>query len=195
MKEHVGQIQLLIYIIKEDTRPKTRGFISPNMAPIILEINEEGKPKIEKMIKEVLGLLKDKEGKLIPILPEKQQKLRLFSKELEKNKKLMKKLINEKDGYLNHLSIDPRKFEINYALQIVDKGHIFEMNLINKIENYIENINELNVWKNLAVDWAICRGQRHQYNTDNFYNLLVDSELIIDDMIKEIDALMKFYFK
>jgi hypothetical protein len=196
LKEQLGQIQLLIYVIEKNIfETDIHGFISPNMKPIFMELDASGNPNTDEIVSMIFCLLKSKEDKLIPILPERQNKLRRFSNELNGNLALNNKLINEKNDFLTRLSMEPNPFEINYALQIVDQGHLFDMDFINKIEKYIGLINELNIWKRLAIDWAICRGKYHEDNTEKLYKLLDDSGKPLEDLVNETEQLKKLYFK
>lgn len=196
--KELGQIQLLLHITKRSYRGKrieSKGFISKNMDFIDLEMNIQNKPNINKMANDVINFLKNEEQKLIPILPEVQQKLKRFSTEIKKNIDLKNELIGNEDLFRERLSMNPSRFQIDYALQILQIGSLFPIDFIKMIESYVEKIKELNVWKELARDWAICRGQYHKSNTSKFYELLRESDQISDKIRQEVESQYEIYLK
>lgn len=193
--KELGQIQLLLHITEKNhdgKRIESKGFISTNMDSIDLEMNN--KPNIDKMVNDVINFLKNKEQEIIPILPEVQQKLKRFSTEIAKNIKLKNDLIENEEPFRESLSMNPSRFQIDYALQILQIGHLFPISFIKTIESYVEGIKELNIWKELARDWAICRGHYHKSNTSRFYKLL-RSDQIFDKMRQEVGRECEIYFK
>jgi hypothetical protein len=195
--KELGQIQLLLHITEKNhhgERIDSKGFISTNMFFIDLEMNSQNKPNINKMVNDVINFLKNKEQEIIPILPEVQQKLKRFSTEIEKNIKLKNDLIENEESFRKSLSMNPSQFQIDYALQILQIGHLFPISFIKTIESYVEGIKELNIWKELARDWAICRGQYHKSNTSRFYELLRSNQNF-DKMRQEVGRECKIYLK
>lgn len=197
--KELGQIQLLFHITEKShdgKRIESEGFISTNMDSIDLEMNiHKNKPNINKMTNDVINFLKNKEQKLIPILPEVQQKLKRFSTEITKNIDLKNELIGNEDLFRERLSMNPSRFQIDYALQILQIGFRFPIDFIKMIESYVEKIKELNVWKELARDWAICRGRYHKSNTSKFYELLRESDQIFDKIKREVGSQYEIYLK
>lgn len=187
-----GQIQVLLHILeknKSGERIKSNGFISTNMDYI--EVNKE---KCEVMIMEVINFLKIKEGELIPIIPETIQKLNRASIELDKNIELRKELIESEPSFRTSLSMNPKSFHYDYALQILQVGYLFPINFSEKIELYVDKIKEINIWKGLARDWAICRGNFHEDNTNKFYEILNGCEEIFN-RIKQATLAQKKIFE
>ncbi len=182
--KELGQIQLLLHVTRKSykgRRIKSKGFISTNMDFIDLEYNEN-RPNIDKMIDKVIKFLKDKEQDLIPRFTEKQEKLNRFLTEIEGNMKLSNELIRDKNQFIRDLSINPLRFQKDYALHVLQIGHLFHKGFTNKIESYVKIINEINIRKNIMMDWAILRGQYHSFNTDTFYKLLKESSPTFTDM-------------
>ena len=196
--KELGQIQLLFHVTQKNhdgIRINSKGFISKNMDFIDLEMDSQNKPNIDKMTNDVINFLKNKEQKLIPILPEVQQNLKRFSTEIKKNIDLKNELIGNEDLFRERLSMNPSRFQIDYALQILQIGSLFPIDFIKMIESYVEKIKELNVWKELARDWAICRGQYHKSNTSKFYELLRESDQIFDKIRQEVESQYEIYLK
>ncbi|HUV02303.1 MAG TPA: TIR domain-containing protein [Desulfobacteria bacterium] len=194
----LGQIQLLLHVIEKShdgKRIESKGFISTNMDFIDLERIIQNKPNLNKMTNDVINFLKNKEQELIPILPEVQQKLKRFSIEIKKNIDLKKDLIKNEVSFRERLSMNPSRFQIDYALQVLQVGHPFPISFIENIELYVERIKELNIWKELARDWAICRGKYHKSNTSKFYGLLKDSNQIFEKIRQEVERQYEIYLK
>jgi len=193
-----GQIQLLLHVIEKShdgKRIESKGFISTNMDFIDLEMIIQNNPNLNKMTNDVINFLKNKEQELIPILPEVQQKLKRFSIEIKKNIDLKKDLIKNEVSFRERLSMNPSRFQIDYALQVLQLGNPFPISFIENIELYVERINELNIWKELARDWAICRGKYHKSNTSKFYELLNDSNQIFEKIRQEVEIQYEIYSK
>ncbi|VUT27800.1 MAG: hypothetical protein SYNGOMJ08_00351 [Candidatus Syntrophoarchaeum sp. GoM_oil] len=195
--KELGQIQLLLHITEKkhhEERIESKGFISTNMFFIDLEMNSQNEPNINKMVEDVIHFLESKSKELIPIVPEVQQKLKRFSTEIEKNINLKNDLIENERSFRESLSMNPSRFQIDYALQILQIGYLFQISFIKTIESYVEGIEELNIWKELARDWAICRGRHHESNTSRFYELL-RSDQIFDKMRQEVGRECEIYLK
>ncbi len=195
--KELGQIQLLLHITEKyhgEKRIESNGFISTNMDFIDLEMNTQNKPNINKMVNEVIDFLKSKEQEVVPILPEVQQKLKRFSTEIDKNINLKNDLIENEGSFRERLSMNPSRFRIDYALQILQIGYRFQISFIKTIESYVEGSEELNIWKELARDWVICRGCHHEFNTSRFYELL-RSDRIFDKMRQDVRTECEIYLK
>ena len=197
LREH-GQIQVLYHVTQKNHDGKkidSKGFISTNMYSIDLEMDSQNKPNIDKMVNEVINRLKNKEQELFPILPEVEQKLKRFSTEIKKNIDLKNELIGNENLFRKRLSMNPSRFQIDYALQILQIGSRFPIDFIGMIESYVEKIKELNIWKELARDWAICRGRYHDSNTGKFYELLRKSDQTFDEMRQKVGEVETQYEK
>lgn len=180
-----GQIQILLHIIEKNLfgkRIKSAGFISTNMDFIDINKKINGKYKYKETIREIISFLESKEDDLIPIFPESLEKLNRFLKEIDKNIALKTELIENENSYRTKLYMNPINFHFDYALQILQVGHLFPKIIAEMIELYINKIKEINVWKGIAIDWAISRGEHHELNTNKFYKILTKSNEIFNDM-------------
>ena len=191
-----GQIQILLHIIEKNIfgkRIQSAGFISTNMDFIDIIKKYNGKYKYEEMIKEVINFLKLKEDELIPVVPEALQKLNRFLKEIDQNIELKTELIENENSFRNSLSMNPINFHFNYALQILQVGHLFPISFSEMIKLYIDKIKEINIWKGLARDWAISRGRHHESNTNKFYEILNKSDEIFNNTRQSTKAQIEIY--
>ncbi len=172
LKEY-GQIQMLLHITQvcQKKRIESSGFISTNMDSIPLQYDDNGH-KIDKMISELLDFLREKESSLRPVLTEKQNKLGRYLNEINNNIDLQSELISKKQGFINDLAMNPLKFRYDYALQIIGIGHYFSNEFIEKAVSYVDVLNELNIRKDMVIDWAISRGRFHGPSTQDFYDML-----------------------
>ncbi len=172
LKEY-GQIQMLLHITQvcQKKRIESSGFISTNMDFIDLQWDNNS-PKVDKMICELLCFLRDKKSSLRPIFTEKESKLKRYLNEIKDNIDLQSELISKKQDFMNELGMSPLKFKYDYALQIIDTGHYFSNEFIEKAVSYVDVLKELNIRKDMMTDWAICRGRLHKFSTQDFYNML-----------------------
>lgn len=181
------QIQILLHITQfysNNKRIESKGFISKNMDFIDLHY-ENNTPQIEGMVSQLINFLQEKERYLRPIFTEKQNKLKRFLTEIDKNINLQIELSSKKQDFREYLAINPSLFRYDYALQIINIGHLFPNKFIEKTEGYIEILKELNIRKNMMVDWAICRGFSHKDNTQDFYRIL-NKNIKEFELIKQI---------
>ncbi len=172
LKEY-GQIQILLHITQvfQNKRIESRGFISENMDSIALQCDDDG-PKTDEMISQLLKFLIEKESSLRPIFTEKQNKLKRYLNEINNNIDLQLELISKKQNFINELGMSPLKFRYDYALQIIGTGHNFSNEFIEKAVSYVDVVRELNIRKDMMIDWAISRGSLHESSTQDFYNML-----------------------
>jgi len=124
------------------------------------------------MMPELIKFLKEKESILRPIYTEKQSKLKRFLNEINNNITLQLELITKENAFRTSLGINPSKFRYDYALQIIDIGHFFSNEFIEKIVLYVDILKELNIRKDMMIDWAICRASYHKSNVKDFYHML-----------------------
>jgi len=180
--KEIGQIQLLFHITKLDhsgKRIESSGFISTNMDFINLSYDKDGKPLKEGTILETIEFLKSRESELIPIIPEKQQKLQRFIEEIDRNLSLTEDIISGRESFEKELSINPLQFRYDYALQLLQVGHLFPKSLCREIENYIDLLKEIYVLKDQLTIWAICRGKYHSGNWGNFQARLDKAKIFL----------------
>lgn len=185
-----GQIQVLLHITEIDQnmkRVECKGFISTNMDFIDLKYENEI-PRTEEMISEIIELLNSKKDTLRPIYTEKQGKLKRCLDEIERNITLQSELISKENDFRGKLGINPSSFLYDYSLHIIDIGHFFSNDFIERIMSYINILIELNIRKQMMIDWAISRGCYHEGNTSNFYNMLKAT-------VKEFQSIKKFIKK
>jgi len=182
-----GQIQILLHITQvysNNKKIESKGFISTNMDFINLRY-ENNTPQIESMVSQLINFLQEKERYLRPIFTEKQNKLKRFLAEIDKNINLQIELSSKEQNFRKDLAMNSSLFRYDYALQIINIGHFFPNKFIEKTEGYIEILKELNIRKNMMVDWAICRGCFHEYSTQDFYRIL-NENIKEFELIKQI---------
>lgn len=195
--KELGQVQLLLHVIEKDSngeRIESKGFISKNMDFLDIEVDKQGDYNSKKMVDGIIDALEEKKDELIPILTEIQQKLKRCTTEVDKNIELKNELLKTRKEFIDRLSMKPSQFQKDYALQILQRGHLFPKLFVEKIEVYITKIKEINIWKELVRDWTICRGQEHKYNTSNFYDVLEKSDKIFEGIKLEIKKQCDIYF-
>jgi hypothetical protein len=156
--KEIGQIQIVQHITEkyventnhsskyhgENGRIISNGFISQNMEFIDLELKNNSY-NIRDCTSNVISFLMDKQNILRPIATERQQKLKRFINENNNNISISSNLIDSKEALRQRGSLDPDQVSYDYALQIIQVGHLFPLDFINFLENYITNCKRLNL--------------------------------------------------
>lgn len=185
--KEIGQIQIIQHIIEkgaENTnhlgksydnngRIISKGFISQNMEFIDLEL-KENHYNTKDCTSSVISFLKEKQNTLRPIATERQQKLKRFINENKDNNLIALDLVASKDELKLKGSLNPDQFSYDYALQIIQVGHLFPIDFIDSVEDYIVKCKRLNAWKELQMQWILSKGKLHQGNVDHYFELLDD---------------------
>lgn len=154
---------------------------------------EKGQIRLEGMAKDMIFFLREKQPVLRPILTEIQQKLIRFNNENDLNITIIDDLVNFKDDLLSRGSLNPNQFSYDCALQIISIGHLLDQNFITNVENYIKVGKELNVWKNIQVEWVISRGGLNQGNTERYFSVLEETSQICRNMKKDLKEILKTF--
>ena len=200
----------------------SKGFISSNMEFIDLII-KIGNFNLDNLVVNLNSFLMEKKPSLNPVYTEIQQKLRRFFGEYKRNLDLINGLIASKNKlfpediidrmlkeqryhFLNEekerinkskdegkLMLNPNIFCYDYALQLVNVGHLFDPNFIEKIESYIIRGKELNEWKILAKEWSVIRGAVNPGNTKCYFDSLTKTKKKCLDMEKDINEISEKY--
>jgi hypothetical protein len=208
--KEIGQIQIIQHITEkcaeqtncsdevtydEYSRIISKGFISQNMEFIDLEL-ENNSYNIRNCTSNVISFLMGKQDILRPIATERQQKLKRFINENNNNISISLNLIDSKDALRQRGSLDPDQVSYDYALQIIQVGHLFPIDFINSLETYITNCKRLNAWKDLQMQWILLRNQLHGGNInryfdllDEFYHLCLEMEKQLIKLNSSVDAM------
>jgi len=184
--EEIDEIPNTMDIYDTEGRIKSRGFIASNMEFIDLKI-KEGNHDIDDVSKEVISFLEDKRTKLRPIYNEIRQKLERYRKENQSNIELLNELIENRESLVNKLSMNPKQFSYDVALQLIDIGHFLKIEFVEKVQEYIDKIKILNEWKSLQRDWAVYRRKLHKGNVDVFFKHLSEAKPLFQDIETKID--------
>jgi len=194
---------------------RSKGLISTNMDFINLVIRNE-KADMKSCSNEIISLLKTNQNKLKPIFTEIQQRLIRFTNEFIQNRDFIDGLIKTKNDLINEgiidklltekrfyykeeelknvkLNLNPHQFSYDYALQLISIGHFFDINFVEKVEVYIKNGKELNIWKDVEKQWAISRGIVNPGNTKCYFESLEKAKNSCEDLILDIKEISKKY--
>lgn len=198
--KEMGQIQIIQHITEkcaenanrsekdydEYNRIISKGFISQNMEFIDLELIDNSY-NIEDCTSSIISFLMEKQSILRPIFTERQQKLKRFINENSNNCSIALDLVASKDELARKGSLNPDQFSYDYALQIIQIGHLFPIDFIDSLETYIIECKRLNAWKDLQMQWIVSRAGLNEGNVkfyfyllDEFYHrcFLMEKELI-----------------
>jgi len=199
----------------EKNRIVSRGFISSNMEFIDL-IYDGGHYQIGKAVNELVSFLESKAEDLKPIFTEIQLKLSRFNRELKQNSILFNDLDKNKNLFVPEdivqsmktekryeirpeemnrvkLSQNPNRSSVDYGLQLVAIGHFIESDFIKDVELYIQKCQELNTWKDIVKQWAICRGVFNPGNTDSYYRAIDECRAQSKLIKRKLKPIMEVY--
>lgn len=169
-----GQIQLLIHITEiseSNEKIGSSGFISNNMDFIDLRLIKNDEYDSSVMINNVVNFLRKKSNSLLPVYTEKEQKLLRFCKEIVWNVKLAEKLTGQEKSLREHLAFDVLPFRYDYALHVLQIGHLFPFPFQEQIERFVNELQTTNMYKEVILQWAVSRGQYHEGGVTDFFNL------------------------
>ena len=199
--KEIGQIQIIQHITEKCTknanhslgidydeynRITSNGFISQNMEFIDLELNDNSY-NIKDCTYSIISFLMEKQTILRPIATERQQKLKRFINENSNNCSIALDLVASKNELEHKGSLNPDQFSYDYALQIIQVGHLFPIDFIDSLETYIIECKRLNASKDLQMQWILSRAglnganvKFYFYLLDEFYHccFLMEKELI-----------------
>jgi hypothetical protein len=91
------------------------------------------------------------------------------------------------------LWIPKDNFSYNYALQIIEVGHLLDKNYIDRIREYISNGRKLNFQKEFCQQWIVTRGNINPDEAKSYFNLLYKTKEMLMKMKKAIDKELKKY--
>ncbi len=214
--KELGQIQLIQHIIEKhanldiaekeihkskeyridydkEGRIISRGFIANNMEFIDLVI-DGGSYKYKECALEVISFLKGKQSALRPITTERQQKLRRFINENDRNITIIDNLVKSIKDLRERGSLDPDQLSYDYALQIINIAHLFNHDFISSLEDYVIKCKRLNAWKDLQIQWIVCKSGLHKGNVEKYTSLLHEFCECCINMKDKLNNLEKLYF-
>jgi len=91
------------------------------------------------------------------------------------------------------LSQNPNRSSVDYGLQLVAIGHFIESDFIKDVELYIQKCQELNTWKDIVKQWAICRGVFNPGYTDSYYRAIDECRAQSKLIKRKLKPIMEVY--
>jgi hypothetical protein len=200
--KEIGQIQIIQHITEKcventnrlgkdydrNNRIISMGFISQNMEFIDLELKDNSY-NTKDCTSSIISFLMEKQNILRPIATERQQKLKRFINENSSNCSIALDLSVSKDELKSKGSLNPDQFSYDYALQIIQVGHLFPIDFIDFLETYIIKCKRLNAWKDLQMQWILSKDGLHEGNVKFYFYLLDEFYSLCFKMEEELKKL------
>jgi hypothetical protein len=84
-----------------------------------------------------------------------------------------------------------RIYKYNYALHLLQIGHLFPRSFSEQLEQYIHELQTINVFKDVILHWAISRGQYHEGGVNDFFKVHLPK---VRSLLPKIESLAQYEF-